>query len=326
MGDYKIVFELFIIIIFVILVFFFGRLIASIIKTKRLEDFSITSRGNEFNLEKSLWKIVHKISNMLNYVLFIEDISKKYEKYIKNGEEEYKRPIDYMTVKILFALLMGLLYLFETGLHGLKYNFIVNLLFIIFGFLFPNILFMLEDNKKRRIVSGDILKCVIIMGNSFRAGRNAYHALSDVIDRSDGAIKEEFLHIRNDVEHGLSLGDAFYKSYERVPDKDILYLANVLMLVSKNGTNINVAFENVEKTIVNKKRERETINDLKRSNRIFRNIMMFIPLIFFLIVIILGKDYQMLLFGTKDGLKIVIIEVVIYLVYVSMINWLVRRN
>ncbi len=326
MGDYKIVFEILIIMIIIILVFFFGRLISSILKTKRLEDFSITSRGNDVNLEKRLWKIVHKISTMLNYVLFIEDVSKKYEKYIKSGEEEYKKPIDYMTVKILFALLMGLLYLFEVGLQGLKYNFIINLLFIIFGFFFPNLLFVLDDKKKRKFVSSDILKSVIIMGNSFRAGRNAYQALSDVVDRSDGAIKEEFLHIRDDVEHGLALGDAFYKAYERVPDKDILYLANVLMLVSKNGTNINIAFENVEKTIVNKKRERETINDLKRGNRIFRNIVLFMPLIFFLIIIMMSKNYQMLLFGTKDGLKIIIIELVIYLVYVSMINWLVRRN
>ena len=326
MSDYKVVFEMLIVMIIVILVFFFGRLIASILKTKRLEDFSISSKGNEFNLEKSLWKIVHKISNVLNYVLFMEDVSKKYEKYIKTGEEEYKRPIDYMTVKILFALIMGLLYLFEIGLHGLKFNFIALLLAIILGFFFPNLLFVLDDKRKKKYVSGDILKCVIIMSNSFRVGRNAHQAVSDVIDRTDGAIKDEFMHIRDDLEHGLGLGDAFYKAYERVPDNDILYLANVLMLVSKNGSNINVAFENVEKTIVSKKRERETINDLKRSNRIFRNIVIFIPLIFFLIVVILSKNYQMLLFGTKDGLKIVVIELVIYLVYVSMINWLVRRN
>ena len=326
MSDYKIVFEMLVIVIVVILVFFFGRLILSILKTKRLEDFSISSKSNEINLEKTLWKIVHKISDVLNYVIFMDDVSKKYEKYIKAGEEEYKRPIDYMTVKILFALIMGLLYLFETGLHGLRFNFIALLLAIIFGFFFPNLLFVLDDRRKRKYVSGDILKCVIIMSNSFRVGRNAHQAVSDVIDRTDGAIKEEFKHIRDDLEHGLSLGDAFYKAYERVPDNDILYLANVLMLVSKNGSNINVAFENVEKTIVSKKRERETINDLKRSNRIFRNIVIFIPLIFFLIVVILSKDYQMLLFGTKSGLKIVAIEVAIYLVYVSMINWLVRRN
>ncbi len=326
MGDYSVVFEMLIILIVVILVFFFGRLIASILRTKRLEDFSISSKSNDVNLEKSLWKIVHKISNVLNYVIFMEDVSKKYEKYIKAGEEEYKRPVDYVTVKILFALIMGLLYIFEAGLHGLKFNFIVLLLAIIFGFFFPNLLFVLDDRRKRKYVSGDILKCVIIMSNSFRVGRNAHQAVSDVIDRTDGAIQEEFKHIRDDLDHGLSLGDAFQKSYERVPDKDILYLANVLMLVSKNGSNINVAFENVEKTIVNKKKERETINDLKRSNRIFRNIVIFIPLIFFLIVVILSKSYQMLLFGTRDGLKIVVIEVVIYLVYVSMINWLVRRN
>ena len=50
MSDYKIVFEMLVIVIVVILVFFFGRLILSILKTKRLEDFSISSKGNEKNI------------------------------------------------------------------------------------------------------------------------------------------------------------------------------------------------------------------------------------------------------------------------------------
>ena len=214
MGDYQIVFELLIAIIVVTLVFFFGRLISSILKTKRLEDFSISPKQNELNLEKKLWKIIHWVSNLLSKVLFMDDVAKKYEKYIKSGEESYKKPVDYVTVKIIFALLMGILYIFEVGLHSLNFNFMLFLLAIILGFLFPNLLFILDDIKKRKFVSGDIVKSIIIMSNSFRAGRNVYQAIDDVVSRCDGALKEEFLHVKDDLDHGLTLGDAFERMYD----------------------------------------------------------------------------------------------------------------
>ncbi len=326
MSDYKVLFEVLIIIIVIILVFFLTRLIVSILRSKRLEDYSISPKGNDFNLEKKLWKYINDISDVLNYIIYMEDAAKKYEKYIKSGEEEYKRPIDYITIKIVFALMMVVLYTFELGLQGLNFNFFVFLLILILGFMFPDLLFMIEDKKKRKFVSGDILKAVIIMSNSFKSGRNAYQAVSDVIDRCDGAIQDEFIHVRDDLDHGLGLGDALGRLYERVPDNDVLYLANVLKLVNKSGLNISNAFDNVEQTIINKKRERDSINNIKNANRIFRNVLVFIPLILFLIVIILNKDYQMLLFGTFGGWKIIAIEVLIYVIYVAMVNSLVRRN
>ena len=325
MSDYKVLFEVIIVIIVILLVFFLVRLFQSILKSKRLEEYSISPRGNDFNLEKKLWKIINNISDILNYVVYMEDAAKKYEKYIKSGEE-YKRPVDYLTIKIVFAMLMIVLYMFELGLHGLHFNFFVFLLVLIFGFMFPNLLFMLEDRRKRKIVSGDVIKIVILMSNSFKSGRNAYQAVSDVIDRTDGAIKEEFIHVRDDLDHGLGLGDALGRLYERVPDNDVLYLANVLKLVNKSGVNVSLAFDNIEETIVEKKKERDSINNIKNSNRVFRNVMAFIPLILFLIVVILNKNYQMLLFGTFNGWKIIAMETVIYIVYVAMINYLVRRN
>ena len=164
------------------------------------------------------------------------------------------------------------------------------------------------------------------MSNSFRAGRNVYQAIDDVVSRCDGALKEEFLHVKDDLDHGLTLGDAFERMYDRVHDKDIIYLANVLKLVNKNGVNINAAFENVEKTIVDKKRERDELNSIKFYNIIFRNVIIFIPVIFLLIIVILNKDYQMLLFGTSRGFKVLCLEMVTYVLYVLMINALVRRN
>ena len=326
MSDYKILFEIIIVIIVILLVFFFVRLLQSILKSKRLEEYSISPRGNDFNLEKKLWKIINDISDVLNYIIYMDDAAKRYEKYIKSGEESYKRPIDYITIKVVFALLMAVLYMFELGLHGLHFNFFVFLLVIIFGFLFPNLLFMLEDKQKRKYVSGDIIKVVIMMSNSFKSGRNAYQAVSDVIDRTDGAIKEEFVHVRDDLDHGLSLGDALGRLYERVPDNDVLYLANVLKLVNKSGVNISNAFDNIEQTIVDKKRERDSINNIKNSNRIFGNVLICIPLILFLMVLILNKDYQMILFGTFKGWKVVAIETFIYVIYVAMVNCLIRRN
>ncbi len=326
MSNYEILFEVIIVIIIVLLVFFFARLIASILKTKRLEDYSITPRGNDFNLEKKLWQLISSVSDVLNYVLYMEDAAKKYGKYIKSEEESYKRPIDYLTIKIVFALLMIILYMFELGLHGMHFNFFVFLLVLILGYLFPDLLFMIDDKKKRKFVSGDIVKAVIIMSNSFKSGRNAYQAVNDVIDRCDGAIKEEFVHVRDDLDHGLGLGDALERLYERVPDNDVLYLANVLKLVNKSGINVSNAFDNIEQTIVDKKRERDSINNLKKVNRIFRNVLVFIPLILFLVVVIANKEYQMVLFGTFNGWAIIAIEVLIYFVYVALVNALVRRN
>lgn len=325
MREYLEVLQIVAIFAIVLLIYLLYRLFISIIRGKRLEDYAIASSEDNFNLEFKLWMLIHRFSKLLGTIPFIKKLGIKYDKYIKDNEKSLKKGLDFIGIKIVVAVFMMFLYLFEILLHKISFNLVLFLGVIVLGFFVPNIVIFLNYRKRKQFIDNDIVAAVIIMNNCFRVGLNGTQAINSVIEKLDGPIVDEFLKIKDDMDHGIDMGASFYRMYERVNINSILYISNVLSLVSKSGISMVKAFERIEKRIVLEKKSQADVIILKTTNYVFKNILYFIPLLFLLLLIFINKDYLNLIFVSKYGIGVVTIEVLVYILYVTAINKWIRR-
>ena len=299
-------------------------LLKSICRVKRLEDYAIRDKNNNYNLENKLWKFIHKVSKFLSKLSFLQELAENYERFIKSEEKSYKSAMDFVTIKFLSCFFFVALYIFEVFLQGLSFNLLIFILVCCFGFLFPDFLYDCSDYRTYKSIDNDIVSAIILMNNSFKANMSVRQAIDNVIKSTEGPLKEEFIKVKDDINHGFLYEEAFYNMYIRTDLKVVLRISNIMQLINRNGYNLISCFDDLEKDVY---KERKELNELKmydNTNKVFRLIVTFLPLILFSLAILLNKDYLNLIFASKVGYIIVIIEVLIYVIYLCIIE-IVRR-
>lgn len=325
MNEYGEILQIIAIFVVVLLFYLLYRLFVSIIRSRRLADYAISSSDDKFNLEFKLWKLINKIGKVLGKIPFLRNVSKRYDKYIKDEEKKYKKGIDFVVIKIILGIIMDVLYIFEIMLHNLTFSFTLFIWMFILGFFVPNIILAFDLKKRKQFIDNDIVKAIVIMSNCYKANMNSSQAIDSVIKKLDGPIVDEFLRVKDDMKHGIDMGSSFYRMYERLKIDSLLYVANVLMLVNKSGINMIEAFDSIEKRLVTDKKEQAEIILIKTTNYVFKNLMYFLPGLLIFLVVLINNDFLNLIFSSNYGFIVVFVEVIIYVVYIGIINRLVRR-
>ncbi len=267
-----------------------------------------------------LWQIVHGLSKFLAHINIINKISKKYEKYISFEDKDYKKGIDYISIKLLLGLILVISSLIANIFWKTKTNIIVYLLFFIIGFILPDIFLNLRFHKKQKQIEEDLFKAIILMNNSFKSGSSITQAINLVRNELEGPIADEFSKIYLDISYGLSMDVVFNRFYERVKLEDAQYIATSLTILNKTGGNIIRVFANIEKAILERKRLRHELYSLAAASIFMFRLLLVLPLIFGIILYILNPTYFLPFFTTKIGIMIFILIVLLYITYILIIN------
>ena len=86
---------------------------------RRISEYSISPK-EKYNLpwldrfKFYLNNLIKKLSKMLNKSEVIKKYSRRYNKYINYDEKTHKKPIDYISIKLLFGLFLLILYLISS--------------------------------------------------------------------------------------------------------------------------------------------------------------------------------------------------------------------
>jgi tight adherence protein B len=320
-----IILQIFIIASFIILTIFVIKQYTTSKLEKRFKPFSLTSNNiNEISIFDKiiniLWKITKKISKLLDKSNFAKKYSKSYEKYISYEEKDYKDSIDYISIKTLISLIFIIISSIIMLLKTNKIMFLGLLLSFLIGFFIPDIYLKLTFMKKRKRIEEDLSKAIIIMNNSFKAGRNIMQAINAVKTTLDGPIADEFKKIYLDITYGLSLEVVFNRFYERVRLDDAKYIASSLTLLNKTGGNIVKVFDTIEKSIYDKKKLRNELNSLTASSVFVFRVLILLPFIFTLFISILNPSYFEPLFSTTIGIFMLSIIIILYILYIIVIK------
>ncbi len=292
---------------------------------KRFDNFSLKSYNehessffDEFS--KKLNNFIQKLSKILKKSHVLNDYSKHYEKYIEYSLKNQKECIDYVTIKFLLGFLFVILNIIAVVFKLKQINPISYLITFIIGFFVLDIALIINYNKKRHDVEGDLLKAIIIMNNSFKSGKNIIQAISTVKNELDGPIADEFKRIYLDITYGLSLEVVFERFYERIKLEDAKYIASSLTLLNKTGGNIVKVFSTIEKSFFNKKRMYDELNSLTSSSIFVYRILVFMPIAFTLIILILNPTYFNPLFNNPLGIILLLLILILYITYIITIK------
>ena len=169
----------------------------------------------------------------------------------------------------------------------------------------------------------DLLSAIIIMRNSYKANRSTDEMLDDLVNRTNGRVKEELRKVKGDMKVGLSISEAFKRMYERTNLSIILDIANILSLTNKTSVNMIQALDTIEKKVIDYEKVNDEINLYKSINKLSYVIFLLLPFIFLIFIIISNQTYLSII-GGSSGSAIILTLTIIYIIYILIINKIVK--
>lgn len=295
----------------------------------RFINYTITSNKNNSltlfeRLFNTTWKIIKKISKILNKSEVFSKYGNSFNKYISYNEKNIKG-IDYVSIKFIISILFALAYLLTT-LYKVEYNIMVLLLVLIISFFILDVYFIIEHKNRRKKIEEDLLSAIIIMNNAFKSGMNIMQAVNIVENELEGAIKEEFKKINIDIKYGLSLETVFERFYNRVKIEDIKYIASSLSLINKTGGNIVKVFGSIEKNYYDKKKIKNEMKSLVSSSIFMFRLLIGMPILLCLIILVVNPSFFLPLITTDTGKLIIVLILILYTLYVIVVRKIMKVN
>lgn len=295
----------------------------------RFINYTITSNKNNSltlfeRLFNTIWKIIKKISKILNKSEVFSKYGNSFNKYISYNEKKIKG-IDYVSIKFIISILFALAYLLTT-LYKVEYNIMVLLLVLIISFFILDVYFIIEHKNRRKKIEEDLLSAIIIMNNAFKSGMNIMQAVNIVENELEGAIKEEFKKINIDIKYGLSLETVFERFYNRVKIEDIKYIASSLSLINKTGGNIVKVFGSIEKNYYDKKKIKNEMKSLVSSSMFMFRLLIGMPILLCLIILVVNPSFFLPLITTDTGKLIIVLILILYTLYVIVVRKIMKVN
>lgn len=273
------------------------------------------------NVINEFYKWIKKLNKILLKSEIVKKHAKKYEKYIPLYSSHYKEGIDFISTKVFVGIFFILIAVISSII---RYKLIVAyelILPFIFGFLLPDIMYMVNYKLYKNKIENDLLQAIIIMNNAFKSGRSIQQAIELVTKELSGPIGLEFKKMHMEISFGLSIEEVFKRLANRIEIEEVTYLTASLSILNKTGGNIIKVFSSIERTLFSKKRLKLELNSLTGSSKMIVYVLFLVPLFFIIFISLIDPTYFIPLYTTPLGLILTSIMIVIYIIYV----WTVRK-
>lgn len=268
--------------------------------------------------------LIKKISRLLNKSVFLKKYSKRYEKYIPPYKETYKEEMNFVAVKTLVAIFLVIIAVFAKTIQFQVLHLYEIFLPFIFGFMLPDIVYILKYKVYRNQIENDLLQAIIIMNNAFKSGRSITQAIELVTKELEGPIAEEFKKMHLELSFGLAIDIVFKRFASRIELEEVTYLTASLSILNRTGGNIIQVFTSIEKTLFNKKKLRLELASLTGSSKIIVYMLIAIPILFVVLISMISPTYFTPMYTTPIGFVFTGIIVIIYMLYIICVRKIMK--
>lgn len=251
--------------------------------------------------------------------------SNRYEKYvIYTDDENSRKAIDYITIKLMIAIIFVVLIIFsqvlQTRLASLLELFINSLI----GYFILDIYLFYKNKMYKKRIDNELLRAVIVMNNAFKSGKSTMQALEIASTDLPEPIRSEFYKMYQEMKYGLSIDNVFDRFSKRIELEEIKYISATLSILNKTGGNIIKVFDSIEKSLYDKRKLKEELKNLTASSNLVVKLLMVVPLFFVLVIYILNPTYFDPLFETKLGLVVLFLIVIMFLLYIWFLQKIMK--
>ena len=320
----------------IILVLFLIVVIALVIKLvsaskslKRISTYSIDpiKDSNVPLTDKIVIKYMSFTQSLRPYmrkVKYFKLISKRYDKYIKYKERDRIENIDFITNKLVIAVVFLLLAIFSQIFNYRGFGFFRCLLNFVFGYYILDIYYYFYFKRQTKLIENELLRAVIVMNNAFKAGKSTLQALKIASDELPEPISDEFKKMYLDMKFGLSVDTVFDRFAKRVNLEEAVYLSSSLTILNKTGGNIIEVFSSIERTLFDKKKLDEELKNISSAPKMVVYTLFLVPIVFTLLIYVLNRNYFDPLFSSVLGYIIIALIVLMFSIYVILLRRILR--
>ncbi|MEG2351612.1 MAG: type II secretion system F family protein [Bacilli bacterium] len=292
---------------------------------RRISKYSVDSLKSDSKslfdrASNSYFKMIKKLTKVLKKSKLASKYSRRYSKYISYDKINEIVPLDYISNKIIVCIMFIIIIFFAKIIEGTYPNVFELLIAAFLGFFIIDIFFMFSNYAKKKQIEQDLLNAIIIMNNAFRSGRSTMQAIEIVANELKGPIQQEFKKMHLEISYGLSLDTVFERFNNRVALEEVSYITSSLTILNKTGGNIIKVFSSIEKMLFNKKKLKQEMKALTSSSTMISRVLLFLPFAFITAIYFFDNSYFDPLFTTTIGRLILLITIVVYLVYVFIVN------
>ncbi len=319
------IFQIIAVIILFIIILEIQKVIRANKLEKRIGKYGIDSLDNTtfslFDLiEKKIRNIIKTISSILNKSHFFKKISKKYNKYVNVIDTYNLKPIDFVSLKIIFIVGFILILIISNIIRNELLTITQFLVAFLIGYFLLDIILILNKLFRKKQIEDDMLKAIMIMNNAFKSGRTTMQAIEVVKDELTGSVGEEFKKMYLDISYGLSLDVAFDRFARRINTEDARYISASLSILNKTGGDIVRVFSTIEKSVFNRRKLRIELKTLTASANVMFKFLTATPFIIFFVIFLLNPEYFIPLVSTTYGLIISGLIIVIFITYILLVK------
>ena len=310
------------ILIFVLLISIGYRVYRIIYFEKRIKGYCVTSSGDDISfmdkVEDRYHQFLVKFQNNDN----LQKKSKGYHKYVTLGD--YENPVYFLLNKLFIGFVFTLLVVFSSVVNGKLVSFLgLVVSFIVGYYLYDIYLYFSVKNKKRKI-KNEMLRAVILMNNSFKAGKSIMQAVYIASEELPKPIGLEFKRIYQDMSYGLSADVAFQRFALRVNLEEANYVASSLTILNKTGGNIVSVFSSIEKTLFDRKKLENELKTSAAASNLVVKFLMGVPVVFALIIYVISPHYFDSLFASPLGYFLLFIMWLMFIIFIYLLNKIMK--
>ncbi len=295
---------------------------------ERLNRYSVYKEEKQSKFFDDVFKMynsfIKKVSGLLYKIKIFNTYSLKYEKYIPKEEKKSVNKMDFVSKKVLLAILFILILVLFDIVKNQRITLLQILITGLIGFFTLDLFLISEAKFLERERENDLLRAITIMNNSFKSGHSIMQSIKLVSEELDSPLGLEFKKMYVDLTYGLSLDIVFKRFEGRVKLKDAKYITTSLTILNETGGDIVKVFESVEKTFFNSKKLDDELKNLTAASKFLYYVLLFIPVVIILAIYLLDGSYFNPLFESTLGYIILGLIVLIYVTYIITIKKIMK--
>lgn len=229
--------------------------------------------------------IAERLNSALNQVGFAEGLRRK----LARADVPLTVP-EYVLLKIAATLLPAAIVLVATR----------SLLAVppiaLIGFFLPTLWLQMRQRRRQRLFSDQLPEMLATVIGSLRGGFSLVQSLGNVASEAPAPMSTEMRRVMQEVQLGLSIGDALGNLVRRMESDDLDLVVSVLRIHARIGGNLTTVLENINTTIRERTRLHREIRVITAQQRYAAYVLGLLPVVLGLILLTINPEYLLRLF------------------------------
>ena len=183
----------------------------------------------------------------------------------------------------------------------------IGLLAIVVGPLFARAWVNSQLRRRRKTFADQLPENLDVISSGLRSGHSFTGALAVCVDDATEPAKTEFRRVIADEQLGIPIDEALHVTGHRMENRDVVQVALVAKLQRDAGTNAADVLDQVSENIRHRLELRRLIASLTAQGRMARWIVSLLPVVLFVAIYVLNKDYLRPLWTEGVGIAALIV-------------------